>query len=62
MKAKIVLDNYEYGIIIKALDNLRDKQLQEEKTTEPIDELLSKIICVYEKFKLKKSKVYDVRW
>ncbi|MBQ9024398.1 MAG: hypothetical protein IJ105_04175 [Bacilli bacterium] len=62
MKAKIELDNYEYGIIIRSLKDLRESQEKQEKTTEPIDELLLKIIKVYEKFKLDKPKVYDVRW
>ena len=62
MKAIIELDNYEYGIIIRSLKELREKQEKSQKTTEPIDDLLLKIIKVYEKFKIDKTKAYDVRW
>lgn len=61
LKAKIELDNYEYGIIIRALRDLRDNQEKSEKVTEPIDELLLKIIKVYEKFKLEKTGNYEIR-
>lgn len=62
MKAKIELDNYEYGMLIRSLNDLREKQKENERPTEPIDDLLLKLIKVYEKFKLEKNKAYDVRW
>lgn len=61
MKAKIELDNYEYGIIIRALKALRDNQEKNQKVTEPIDELLLKLIDIYEKFQIKKIDKYEIR-
>lgn len=62
MKAKIELDHYEYGIIIRSLKDLREKQIENDRPTEPVDDILLKLIKVYEKFKLDKQKAYDVRW
>lgn len=48
-KFKLSVDNYEIRIIIKALNELRTKQLNEERPTEAIDELLMKVIKKYER-------------
>lgn len=48
-KFKLLVDNYEIRIIIKALNELRTKQLNEERPTEAIDELLMKVIKKYER-------------
>lgn len=52
---KVELDNYELGIIVNALNELRTKQIKEEQPTEPINELLLKMINEYESFKKKGS-------
>lgn len=39
----IELDWYERNILINALNMLRTQQLAEDKTTEPIDEIIIKI-------------------
>ena len=49
MKEKMELDKYEIGIIINALNVLRNNQITEEKPTDAIDELLMKIFPLYEK-------------
>ena len=36
----IALDRYDRNIVINALNTLRTKQLQEERPTEPVDELI----------------------
>ena len=43
------VDKYELGIIINALNEMRNKQIQEDRPTEPVDELLIKTVAVYEK-------------
>ena len=49
MKEKLELDKYEVGIIINALNVLRNNQIVEEKPTDAIDELLMKLFPIYEK-------------
>lgn len=49
MKEKLELDKYEIGIIINALNVLRNNQIVEEKPTDAIDELLMKLFPIYEK-------------
>lgn len=49
MKEKMELDKYEIGIIINALNVLRNNQIAEEKPTDAIDDLLMKIFPIYEK-------------
>ena len=39
----IALDKYDKNIVINALNTLRTQQLKEERTTEPVDELISKV-------------------
>ena len=49
MKEKLELDKYEVGIIINALNVLRNNQIVEEKPTDAIDELLMKLFTINEK-------------
>ena len=39
----IALDKYDKNIVINALNNLRNRQIQEERPTEPVDELIDKV-------------------
>ncbi len=39
----IALDKYDKNIVINALNTLRTRQLQEERPTEPVDELIDKV-------------------
>lgn len=39
----IALDKYDRNIVIHALNDMRTKQLQEERPTEPVDELISTV-------------------
>lgn len=39
----IALDKYDRNIVINALNTLRTRQLQEERPTEPVDELIDKV-------------------
>lgn len=43
------LDKYELGIIINALNELRNKLIQEQKETDAIDEVLLKTLDAPEK-------------
>jgi len=38
------IDEYEQGILIRALNILRNQQIREGRPTDPIDELIMKII------------------
>ena len=40
----IALDKYDKNIVINALNTLRTRQLQEERPTEPVDELFIKVV------------------
>ena len=40
----VVLDEYEQNIVIRALNDLRNKQIEAEKTTEPVDEIIEKVV------------------
>lgn len=40
----VFFDEYEQNIMIRALNDLRTKQLELEKTTEPVDELIEKVV------------------
>jgi len=42
-KARIDLDEYERNIIIRALNDMRNDLLAEERTTDAVDELMIKI-------------------
>ena len=41
---KLEIDEYEQGILINALDLLRNQQIRERRPTDPVDELIMKII------------------
>lgn len=41
---RLELDEYEQGILLNALNLLRNQQIRESRPTEPIDELILKII------------------
>ena len=40
----ITLNNYEHGVVINALNELRNGLIQEERPTDVVDELLLKTI------------------
>lgn len=39
----IALDKYDKNIVVNALNTLRNRQIQEERPTEPVDELIDKL-------------------
>ena len=39
----LALDVYDKNIVIRALNTLRTQQLQEERPTDPVDELIIKV-------------------
>lgn len=41
---KIEIDGYEQGILINALNLFRNQQIKESRPTDPIDDLIMKII------------------
>ena len=41
---KLEIDEYEQGILINALNHLRNQQIREKRPTDPIDDLIMKII------------------
>lgn len=63
--ARIDFDRYELGIMINSLIELRNKQIENNKPTEPVDELLLKLYQVYDKesmfSKLFGRNVYECR-
>lgn len=46
------LDKYELGIIINALNELRNKLIQEQRETDAVDEVLLKVLDAPEKKKI----------
>ena len=44
---KLEIDEYEQGILINALNLLRNKQIRENRPTDPIDDLIMKIIYIF---------------
>ena len=46
------LDKYELGIIINALNELRNKLIQEQRETDAVDEVLLKALDAPEKKKI----------
>lgn len=48
------LDKYEYGIVINALNQLRNNLIKEEESTDVINELLLKVIDAPDKSQKKK--------
>ena len=49
------LDKYEYGIVVNALNQLRNNLIKEEESTDVINELLLKVIDAPDKSQKKKS-------
>lgn len=49
------LDKYEYGIVINALNQLRNDLIKEEESTDVINELLLKVIDAPDKSQKKKT-------
>jgi len=45
---KIVFDMYELGMIINALNELRSKQISNNRPQEPVDELIIKLCGIYD--------------
>ena len=41
---KLELDEYEQGILINALNLLRNMQIRDSRPTDPVDELILKLI------------------
>ncbi len=39
----LALDKYDKNIMLNALNTLRTQQIQEERPTEPVDELISRV-------------------
>ena len=39
----LALDKYDKNIVLNALNTLRTQQIQEERPTEPVDELISMV-------------------
>ena len=39
----LALDKYDKNIVLNALNALRTQQIQEERPTEPVDELISRV-------------------
>ena len=39
----LALDKYDKNIVLNALNNLRTQQIQEERPTEPVDELIRRV-------------------
>ena len=54
----IEMDKFEYGLIINALNELRNQCIKEGKTTEFIDEVLIKIFDAPEQKRYFKRKGY----
>ena len=39
----LALDKYDKNIVLNALNTLRTQQIQEERPTEPVDELIKRV-------------------
>ena len=39
----IALDRYDKNIVLNALNTLRNQQVKEERPTDPVDDLISKV-------------------
>ncbi len=48
----LILDKYEIGILINALNEFRNKLITEQRETEPVDEVLLKAIDAPSKKKI----------
>ena len=62
---KFEFDRYEIGIMMNALNELRNKQIKEERPTDPVDELMIKLYYSQENTnifaKLFRRNAYDCR-
>lgn len=56
----LALDDYEYGVVINALNELRNDLIKDERPTDAVDELLLKTIDAPMK-KLKRRKQDEAR-
>lgn len=56
----LTLDEYEYGVVVNALNELRNELLTEERPTDAVDELLLKAIDAPTK-KLKRRRPDEAR-
>lgn len=43
-KRVLTLDRYEYGVVVNALNEMRNDLLEEERPTDIVDEVLLKVI------------------
>ena len=59
----MVLDKYEFGLVINALNEFRSKLIRENKSTEVVNELLLKLlnIPIRKKSIFQRAKVSDER-
>lgn len=55
------LDKYEIGIIINALNDLRNKLIQQQRDTDAVDEVLLKTLDAPEKKKSYRHRFIDER-
>lgn len=55
------LDKYEIGIIINALNDLRNKLIQQQRETDAVDEVLLKTLDAPEKKKSYRHRFIDER-
>ena len=58
---KVELDKYEIGIIINALNDLRNKLIQQQRDTDAVDEVLLKTLDAPEKKKSYRHRFMDER-
>lgn len=56
----LTLDNYEYGVVVNALNELRNDLIEEQRPTDAVDELLIKTIDAPTK-KLKRRNIDEAR-
>ncbi|MFZ5967636.1 MAG: hypothetical protein ACOYVK_10765 [Bacillota bacterium] len=50
----LTLDDYEYGVVVNALNELRNDLIKDERPTDAVDELLLKTIDAPKKQKRRK--------
>ncbi|MDD5835944.1 MAG: hypothetical protein PUD34_01860 [bacterium] len=59
-QVNLALTKEEIGILINAINDFRNDKIKEEINTEPLDELLIKLVDVYEaKFPIIKRRDYE---
>jgi hypothetical protein len=58
----LALDKYDKNIVLNALNTLRTQQIQEERPTEPVDELISRVaFAPTKKIKVAPCKCHEER-